>query len=379
MRRLLKSIAAITVVMGLLVSGYFFYRLSHNYNVFGDGPILLNDTSHVGNFIGGVVGTMFSFAGFLILVLTLNDQNKSTQKERFESKFFDLLRLHRENVKELEEGNNSSGRKELRDIFMEVLKCKEDLITVFSKRKIEQVYTQSYLQSFQQKLSQTNPDINLLELAKINTAYLITFYGVNADGRQTIKSLLEGKYKPQFIERILEFIAMKPRLESDYFPKWEKVMKLSSKSSRVNAFELIRRLRNSEKLDNGLSRELIQVVEENMYDSDYEKFYAGHQYKLGYYFRHLYQTFTFIDQQSLLNKEEKYFYAKILRAQLSSHEQALLFVNSLSMLGLAWDLCPVKETRLITRYNLIKNLPGEAIFGIVYKDFYPNVQYELTN
>lgn len=379
MGRVLKIIAAVTVVLGLIVSAYFFYRLSQDYKVFGDGSILLNETSHVGSFIGGVVGTMFSFAGFLILVLTLNDQNKSDQKERFESKFFDLLRLHRENVKELEEGNGSSGRKELRDIFMEVLKCKEDLITVFSKRKVENIYTPEYLISIQDKLALTNPSINLMELAKINMAYLVTFYGVDAEGRLVIKNLLENKYKPQFVERILEFIAMKPKLESDYYPKWEKVMKLSSKTSRINSFELIRKLRNSEKLSDDLNQELVQVTMENMYDSDYPKFYTGHQYKLGYYFRHLYQTFSFVDQQDILSKGEKYFYAKILRAQLSSHEQALLFVNSLSLLGMAWDLCPIKETRLITRYNLIKNLPGDEIFGIVYKDFYPDVDYERIN
>ena len=70
------------------------------------------------------------------------------------------------------------------------------------------------------------------------------------------------------------------------------------------------------------------------------------------------------------------------RAQLSTYEQALLFINSISTIGMKWEFTPEKQsdptirTNLITTYNLIKNLPGEHLFGIKYKTYYKNVEYE---
>lgn len=114
----------------------------------------------------------------------------------------------------------------------------------------------------------------------------------------------------------------------------------------------------------------------------YEKYYGGHQFRLGHYFRHLFQSYKYLDNTPWLDIERRYVYGKMLRAQLSTYEQALLLVNSLSSIGMKWELSPEmsndnkNQQRLITKYNLIKNLPGEQLFGIRYKDYYPNVNYE---
>ena len=72
----------------------------------------------------------------------------------------------------------------------------------------------------------------------------------------------------------------------------------------------------------------------------------------------------------------------MFRAQLSTYEQALLLVNSISGIGMKWEYTPELVnnsklySRLITKYNLIKNLPGDHLFGIYYKVYYPKVVYE---
>lgn len=105
----------------------------------------------------------------------------------------------------------------------------------------------------------------------------------------------------------------------------------------------------------------------------------------------MFQTVKFVNSQKRLTEKQKYFYVKTLRAQLSTYEQALLFVNSLSILGMPWDFKPdfvkskfdfinqkrIKNNRLITKYNLIKNLPGENILGIDYLHYYPSIKYEI--
>jgi putative phage abortive infection protein len=82
--------------------------------------------------------------------------------------------------------------------------------------------------------------------------------------------------------------------------------------------------------------------------------FDGHQHRLGHYYRHLYQLVTYVDQQqsSLLSDSEKYEYVKTVRAQLSTHEQGLLLLDSLTPVGHRWW-----DEGLITKYRLVKNLP----------------------
>jgi hypothetical protein len=62
--------------------------------------------------------------------------------------------------------------------------------------------------------------------------------------------------------------------------------------------------------------------------------FEGHQSRLGHYYRHLFQTIIFVNSQKL--NINKYEYVKMLRSQLSIHEQALLFINSFTDLGDDW-------------------------------------------
>ena len=116
---------------------------------------------------------------------------------------------------------------------------------------------------------------------------------------------------------------------------------------------------------------------------NYEKCYIGRQSYFGHYFRHLFQTYKYLNE-NILDKKEKYKYGKMLRAQLSTYEQGILLINSISSLGMKWEFTPEKydndkiNPRLITEFQLIKNLPGEQMFGIKYKVYYPNINFEAT-
>lgn len=121
----------------------------------------------------------------------------------------------------------------------------------------------------------------------------------------------------------------------------------------------------------------------------YNKYYGGHQYKLGQYFRHLFQTVKYINKQQILNYLQQYDYIKTLRAQLSNTEQYLLFFNSLSFMGRAWELSEVSDPTLepsaptgskwlITKYNFIKNVQSLELFNqINISEYYPNLHFEF--
>ena len=109
--------------------------------------------------------------------------------------------------------------------------------------------------------------------------------------------------------------------------------------------------------------------------------FDGHQVRLGHYFRHLFQSVGYINEQptEILSYEGKYKYIKTLRAQFSTHEQGLIFLNSLSDLGRAWELderIVDPNRKLITKYNLVKNIPHGFLEGIDVRKYYPDVKFE---
>jgi hypothetical protein len=118
----------------------------------------------------------------------------------------------------------------------------------------------------------------------------------------------------------------------------------------------------------------------------FNKYYGGHQHRLEHYFRHLFQTFKYLDSSKNLSDDEKMTYAKMARAQLSTYEQYLLFVNSISSIGMTWEFVSDRDKcflgiipdsiPLITRYGLIKNLPGDDFSDLKFSDYYPQLKYE---
>jgi hypothetical protein len=66
--------------------------------------------AQLGAFVGGYVGTAFLLVSILLLVATLRNQRDAAAHQNFETKYFTLLELHRDNVAELEL-QNAKGRR----------------------------------------------------------------------------------------------------------------------------------------------------------------------------------------------------------------------------------------------------------------------------
>lgn len=400
MRKLFWFISLLLIVVGIIILWIFFDNLSAEYTYSGDGKIILDKTGQVGDFIGGVVGTIFSLAGFVALLLTLYNQSDTSYKEQFEGKFFELIKIHRDNVNEINIRRKLrdkkeildfefSGRKAFKTIVSDFVICRNDLRPYFRKHTIADVYEDKYLTKTIETLGVEPNHKRILSFARVNIAYCITFYGVSSEGYQILIRLFRKKYKREFIEGLLAYMKMKPIESSKYWKKWKNLKKIEDIKSRLTLIDKIYSVRKNRKTLNTAFSE--QEVEFYYYDKKYIKFYGGHQHRIGHYFRHLFQSVKYVNSQKKLNESEKYFYVKTLRAQFSTYEQALLFVNSLSIMGMPWELEPEykksyfefidkkrkENARLITKYNLIKNLPGNQIIGINYKDYYPNVNYEI--
>jgi hypothetical protein len=83
--------------------------------------------------------------------------------------------------------------------------------------------------------------------------------------------------------------------------------------------------------------------------------YKGYSSALSHYFRHLFLIVKFVAYNDAIpDYKNKMKYLKILRAQLSNHEQIMLFYNWLSSeYGGSWEN---EENRFFTEYKIIHNL-----------------------
>ncbi|MCB9257581.1 MAG: putative phage abortive infection protein [Chitinophagales bacterium] len=86
----------------------------------------------------------------------------------------------------------------------------------------------------------------------------------------------------------------------------------------------------------------------------YDLFFEKNQNNLGHYFRNLYHIIKYIDKSEIENKKT---YTNFVRAQLSSHELALIFYNCLTEYG------NDKFKPLIEKYSLLKNMNKGLVFN----------------
>lgn len=88
----LMIIAIGFILSGIVILFLFLYFLSLEYSIWGKNKIQLDKTSQVGDFIGGLVGSLWSFAGVILFYLTLVLQRKEFAAQR------QVLELQREEL-----------------------------------------------------------------------------------------------------------------------------------------------------------------------------------------------------------------------------------------------------------------------------------------
>ena len=93
--------------------------------------------------------------------------------------------------------------------------------------------------------------------------------------------------------------------------------------------------------------------------------FTGHYYELNHYYRHTYQMVKKIANYNndIISYVEKRNYLKMLRAQLTSDEQTLLFYNWLSGYGSDWEN---DKNHFFTTYRMIHNINPNVMRIIIF-------------
>ncbi len=299
---------------------------------------------HFGSFMGGLA----TFIGIYYLFMTLRSQNESFQIQNFESKFIELIKFNREMVSPIkiinsyESTNKWFVGKDVFGFFNHQIEDAIDVVSTFICGK--------ELSSLYNNINQYNADKALWSDALfqkrtiINIAYLIAFFGVKSNGYLLLKNKYLIQYNPQDIDNLLKEFRLK-------LVPIDPLMELSERNPLI------------------ISKILA---------SD-NKLFIGFQNELGNYFRTLFQCVSFVNKQNFIKYSDKYDYVKMLRGQLSNVEESVLFYNSISDIGLAWEYLNIGEqdfnNQLITKYNIVKNIPDNLTrFPAII--FYPQVSFE---
>ncbi|WP_159435238.1 putative phage abortive infection protein [Pedobacter suwonensis] len=371
--------------------------IAKKYEIFnGIGELDMNATGQVGDFIGGIVGTLVATFSIILLYKTLTAQRESSNsqasefaKSQNESRFFELLRIHRDNVSEIEfeyteKIKNKNKIAKSRHFFVVAHKQLEfaflefDAYLNYHNLSSDDIYEDSYLNKIKGNKTIIKRNLNDYQLlAKIDICYLILFFGVGKNGKEEIFQILQGKYKTLFVNNILDFYRMKPSGSSKHYKTWKTLIQ---DNEFFNNYEAI--LQEREDCDNDeIPSNSLSYGHDNRtayYPNNYVKYYGGHRFRLGHYYRHLYQLVCFLHYNTELSTDEKKNYTRIVRGQLSDYEQILFFYNSISQLGRVWELSDNKNEainendQLISRYNLVKNISKRPLVNnIQTQSFYP--------
>ncbi len=392
-------LAAITVIVCLVL---FIRLVADGYSFWARGATSYEVTGQVGDFIGGVIGTLFSFAAFYMMYLTLEEQreehddDKKAQgkkdrehyEDKVEGRFFTLLEFHRQNVEKMSfdasffyrDSDTTSlsntvyhGNQVFLAVVNQFISCRNELKFLFSD--ISSIYEDSYLSEVKRIFPKRKDDF-YRHLSVIDICYCVVLFGVSSQGKTILNNLFKGKYRSSLIDDLLSFISLKPATGKNAVSQWKLLESIGDGRRKTEIVSAIKEFRNGQSYKGKHMINTDYDLAKN-YARAFSIYYSGHQFHLGHYFRHLYQIVCFIDGQKELDDSEKYRFIKILRAQLSDYEQIVLFLNSLSQVGKKWEICSDSHKNLITSYHLIKNIPFGSLYDLKPDYYYPKVNYEF--
>lgn len=310
-----------------------------------DANVDSDHLDHIGSYFSGLVGIVSLY----YLYRTLRSQSLSFRMSSFETRFVEMVSMQRENLKNIV----VEDKRTVNHFLLKGQEAVKLFISYYDKayEKVEQYLADKEVSTIYKETNKYEQDLRIWpgDLLKqrtcANIAYMITFAGVQTEGEK----LLRNKYLTYINDREVNDIIRQFKLLLEY---GEPTAKLD---------------------DNALGQgEKVKCP---------NKLFVGFQQEFGNYFRQLFQIVNYVNTQQWLYYGDKYGYVKMLRSQFSNQEEVLLYYNSLSDVGAAWEFAdkgtdkPDVNKQLITKYNFLKNIPHQTTMPKV-EDFYPLISYE---
>lgn len=314
-----------------------------------------DDNGQIGDIIGGttspiiaVIAAYLTFLAFWIQYKANKQQRQDIAVERFESRFYEMIHLHRENLSNLTCGE-VSGREAISCYCYKLLIIYSLISHIIEHldKKSKKDFKRFSLQEYKGNEGKT----------KIVIAYNLFFYGAN------YSMIFDFNNKEK---RLYDIICH----EIEAFESSCTVIDINAKYTEelisITFTDILDSYASANDTDESQAPNKLQIP---------DKLLCGYNAKLGVYYRQLYHITKFVAQKEGLTETDRYEYMRIVRCQLSDYEQILLYYNSLSPVGHKWNEQLVSPNSidsekwlismgLIARFRLIKNIPSSFImFG----------------
>lgn len=332
----------VPIIVGCVLILFYGFFIEHfvvklvklYHNLYG-WPEKMNTetTGSIGDTYGGTLGPIIAliasyltFLAFWVQFKANQQQKQDLEIERFESKYFELLNLHKQNVSEMKHESGKQGREVFVSLYYE-------------------------LQLANSLVEETNKIINLLNVQDCGfLAYKMFFFGLgNNSEKQYHLNQQESSIKDE-LEMLLRNYNSRNEIDRWVFERLQN----KNWSLLTSYFETL--------------------------NKENKLLFHGYVSLLSHYYRHLFQTVRYVVEQFPKSikgneREEKIKeYLRILRAQLSNHEQILLYYNGSSIAN-AWF-----EKGYFTKYRMIHNLPLPlADFGLKPNDHPEIIKWRKEN
>lgn len=318
MKTSVKILAFAVLVLGAVFVGYLFWFFPNHGIILvpkGETPDMAL-TGEIGDFIAGVLGTAFSFAATLLVVVTLLEQNRQNQRNLFVQSYYEMLHVHSDNVRQMTLHVSPNVVYRGREVFSQLIK-------------------------------------------NYNTIYDTV--------ERCIQHIINGGLRGQSLEKEkIDYLSdsikrekLTMRLAYGYFFYGSESYKLQSC--------------NEDAIEKTIEESVLSIGRTNQFYTE------GCHVVLGHYFRHMFQMIQYVINATFLSEEERYIFAKQLRAQMDDEEQLLLYYDAMADCGKAWlnnsarngDVKKISQMCPLTRFRMIKNIPASTII----KGLDPKIQF----
>lgn len=325
-------------VLVLVILGIVFFVIPYVVTQWKSSVEFNEATGAIGDTIGGTTGPLIAliaatltFFAFWVQYRANEQQRLDLQRERFESKFFEMLRLHKDNVTEMTiDGYDTIKKTKLisqvlisRDITKETSSEEIPKLTI-GKKIFVTTYTELVSCHSICALELKNEVIENKERYIIKMAYRLLYHGAGSDFLTKVDNSIpkDSEYINRCRKRLLQ-----ARTQHESTLGARNIFKFPDTGERVNMY------------------------------IKYKPF-SGHSSRFGHYYRHLFLLTKLVHQQpeQVITQDEKRDYLRMLRAQLSGHEQLMLYFNYLSDYGKNWES---NSFHFFSQYRMIHNLPIE--------------------
>lgn len=283
----------------------------------------IKDYHELGDAVGGLMNPFIAIAAVIVTGLAFYMQYQANQQirdqfkiQQFESQFYEMLRLHKQNVEEIE-------------------------LKVYD-------------------LNQVNDPPLITDTPRTNFKYV---------NPQPVRGRKVFTYYVQEFHLLLDCISEtdEMRIDQESFSNAYNMFFVGLDNSQSDRDS--NNITLSDRAKTKSSEIPIIGLTDNPNLRTYFDLFKGHVEYLGHYYRHLYMTVKYVveshEEEKILDSEDCLRYLKILRAQLSNAEQIMLFYNWIAGggdgYGAKWEVG--KERYYFSKYLMLHNLNFGMLFS----------------